>query len=109
MVTFGQLLDFFRTWAGLSAPEISASLRGIREARIPLPSRRPDTATLDQAIWLLLAILIAPDRRVRDVAHMPNSRQSLNGLVVNEGDFAITVFDGLRDVINLRRSGAVAT
>jgi hypothetical protein len=110
MPVLGQLSTFFQGWAGLNTADVGRSLRQLRKAGL-LPARRAAIETavsVDHAIWLLLALLAGSVEKAREIARMPNSRQALNGTIINEGDPAMTVFDGIRDAINLRRSGSIA-
>jgi len=99
---FGEIVDYLAASAFLPRATMAAHVRALRKAGL-VPENRMDAATADAAVWLLLTTLAGSAQRVREIARIPNSRQMI-GDVVNDADAGIAVFDGVRDLINLRRS-----
>jgi len=105
MPTIGQLVAQITSSANVSPQAMTAHVRALRKSGL-IPHTPEETVTVDHAIWLLLSLLGGSVRRAREIAQLVNSLQTLNDVFLNDGDSEIHVFDGLRDVINFRRTGA---
>jgi hypothetical protein len=106
MTTLQQVVATFRDVGGVPAGEVLRHERALRKVGL-IPQRGETAVTADDAVWLLLTVLTGSVQRAREAARLTNSRQMIGDVIVNEGDCEMHVFDGIRDAINLRRSGAL--
>jgi hypothetical protein len=109
MATAGELTDFLRGWAGLSAAEMAVCLGQLRSAALLPIHREGEAATVEYAIWVLLHLLLGgwstgSARRLPEIGHLPNTQQMIGMEVISDGDPAISLFAGIRDLVNLRRA-----
>lgn len=101
----GAIPDYLAAVSGLSRGVLLRYLQALRKRRL-LPEAGA-FAAVDHSVWLVLTILAGSVQRAVDFAELVNSHQSVNGVPFKAGDPDITVFDGLRDIVNLRRSGSL--
>jgi hypothetical protein len=109
MSSLNDLCGCFQNWAGLSDTDMAAYVRRLNSLGLISGgggAKGPAPIIVDDAIWMLLIVLAGGDvKRAQDIAELVNSQQTVADAKVSDGDPAITLFDGLRDIINLRRAG----
>jgi hypothetical protein len=109
MSSLNDLCQCFQNWTWLSDTDMAAYVRRLNSLGLISGgggAKGPAPVTVDDAIWILLIVLAGGDvKQAQDIAELVNSRQTVADAKVSDGDPAITLFDGLRDIINLRRAG----